>query len=196
MKEAIRRKGARAVFFETRDSAEAGARHLQQPASRRPSSTCCVRCSRPTCSCSTTSARRRSRQWVEETLGLVVNTRYSERRVSRVFTTNLDRLGEHRSRNSDRAAAGSAHPVASEGNVRLGRASTDRIRAKLGPASRPTATSRAGRKRRRHRRRTVAAPPCRQKAAGQARAQLKPRERDARAEPQMAWRTRGQLAFR
>ena len=87
MKEAIRRKGAHAVFFETRDllklvrdtyNAQVDATELDVL--------------RPVLEAELLvlddiGAEKKS-PWVEETLGLVVNTRYSERRVT-VFTTNL-----------------------------------------------------------------------------------------------------------
>jgi DNA replication protein DnaC len=88
MKEAIRRKGARAVFFETRDLLK-----LVRDTYNSQVETTELDVLRPVLEAELLvlddiGAEKKS-QWVEETLGLVVNTRYSERRVT-VFTTNLD----------------------------------------------------------------------------------------------------------
>ena len=42
----------------------------------------------PTCWCSTISGAEKTSEWVQETLGLVVNTRYNARRAT-IFTSNL-----------------------------------------------------------------------------------------------------------
>lgn len=87
MKDAIVRKGARAVFYESRellklvrDTYSGGAEATE------------LEVLRPVLEAELLvlddlGAEKKS-EWVDETLGLVVNTRYSERRVT-VFTTNL-----------------------------------------------------------------------------------------------------------
>src|SRR5213082_1207737 len=87
MKEAIRRKGARAVFHETRDLLK-----LVRDTYNNQTDATELDVLRPVLEADLLvlddiGAERKS-EWVEETLGLVVNTRYSERRVT-VFTTNL-----------------------------------------------------------------------------------------------------------
>jgi DNA replication protein DnaC len=87
MKEAIRRKGARAVFFETRDLLK-----LVRDTYNNQVEATELEVLRPVLEADLLvlddiGAEKKS-PWVEETLGLVVNTRYSERRVT-VFTTNL-----------------------------------------------------------------------------------------------------------
>ena len=59
-------------------------------------------------------------EWVQETLGLVVNTRYSERRPT-IFTTNLEDSADSTSPISMYLAARRAHPVAPLRDVPLGR---------------------------------------------------------------------------
>ena len=87
LKEAIRRKGARALFYETRellkvvrDTYNSGVEATE------------LDILRPVLEAELLvlddlGAEKKS-EWVEETLGLVINTRYSERRVT-VITTNL-----------------------------------------------------------------------------------------------------------
>jgi DNA replication protein DnaC len=87
MKEAIRRKGARAIFFETRDLLK-----LVRDTYNNHVEATELDVLRPGLEAELLvlddiGAEKKS-EWVEETLGLVVNTRYSERRVT-VFTTNL-----------------------------------------------------------------------------------------------------------
>jgi len=87
LKEVIRRKGARAVFYETREllklvrdtysgTGEATELEVLKPVLEAELLVL-----------DDLGAEKKS-EWVEETLGLVVNTRYSERRAT-VFTTNL-----------------------------------------------------------------------------------------------------------
>lgn len=87
LKEIIRRKGGRAVFFETREllklvrdtysaRAEASELDVLQPVLQAELLVL-----------DDLGAEKKS-EWVEETLGLVINTRYSERRLT-VITTNL-----------------------------------------------------------------------------------------------------------
>jgi DNA replication protein DnaC len=87
MKEIIRRKGGRAIFYETREllklvrdtysnKTEATELDVLQPVLQAELLVL-----------DDLGAEKKS-EWVEETLGLVVNTRYSERRLT-VFTTNL-----------------------------------------------------------------------------------------------------------
>lgn len=87
MKETIRRKGARAVFYETRELLK-----LVRDTYSRGADETELEVLRPVLEADLLvlddlGAEKKS-EWVEETLGLVVNTRYSERRVT-VFTTNL-----------------------------------------------------------------------------------------------------------
>jgi DNA replication protein DnaC len=87
MKETVRRKGARAVFFETRDLLK-----LVRDTYNSQTEATELDVLRPVLEADLLvlddiGAEKKS-EWVEETLGLVVNTRYSERRVT-VFTTNL-----------------------------------------------------------------------------------------------------------
>ena len=155
MKEAIRRKGARAVFFETRDLLK-----LVRDTYNNQVEATELDVLRPVLEAELLvlddiGAEKKS-PWVEETLGLVVNTRYSERRVT-VFTTNLS--------DSDNTEPNS---VALQLGLRIRsrlkemcdwvRRSTDRIRARSARIRR-TRTSRGGRRRRRPRRRIAAARP-------------------------------------
>jgi len=87
MKETIRRKSARALFFETRDLLK-----LVRDTYNNQVEATELDVLRPVLEAELLvlddiGAEKKS-QWVEETLGLVVNTRYSERRLT-VFTTNL-----------------------------------------------------------------------------------------------------------
>jgi len=87
MKEAIRRKGARAVFYETRELLKL----VRDSYNARVESTE-LEVLRPVLEAELLvlddlGAEKKS-EWVEETIGLLVNTRYSEKRVT-VFTTNL-----------------------------------------------------------------------------------------------------------
>jgi len=80
MKEAIRRKGARAVFHETRDLLK-----LVRDTYNNQTDATELDVLRPVLEADLLvlddiGAEKKS-EWVEETLGLVVNTRYSERRV-------------------------------------------------------------------------------------------------------------------
>jgi DNA replication protein DnaC len=87
MKEAIRRKGARAVFYETRDLLK-----LVRDTYNNQVEATELDVLRPVLEADLLVlddlGGEKKSQWVEETLGLVVNTRYSERRTT-VFTTNL-----------------------------------------------------------------------------------------------------------
>ena len=87
LKEIVRRKGGRAIFYETREllklvrdtystRAELSELDVLQPVLEAELLVL-----------DDLGAEKKS-EWVEETLGLVVNTRYSERRLT-VFTTNL-----------------------------------------------------------------------------------------------------------
>ena len=87
LKEIVRRKGGRAIFYETREllklvrdtyntRTEASELDVLQPVLEAELLVL-----------DDLGAEKKS-EWVEETLGLVVNTRYSERRLT-VFTTNL-----------------------------------------------------------------------------------------------------------
>jgi len=87
MKEAIRRKGARAVFYETREllkvvrdtynsSTEATEMEILKPVLEAELLVL------------DDLGTEKKSEWVDEMLGLVINTRYSERRVT-VITTNL-----------------------------------------------------------------------------------------------------------
>lgn len=87
MKEAIRRKGARAVFYETRELLK-----LVRDSYNTSVETTELDVLRPVLEAELLvlddlGAEKKS-EWVDETIGLLVNTRYSERRVT-VFTTNL-----------------------------------------------------------------------------------------------------------
>lgn len=87
MKEAIARKGARAVFFETRELLK-----LVRDTYNEASEATELSVLRPVLEADLLvlddlGAEKKS-EWVDETLGLVINTRYSERRLT-VFTTNL-----------------------------------------------------------------------------------------------------------
>jgi DNA replication protein DnaC len=117
-------------------------------------------------------------EWVEETLGLVVNTRYSERRVT-VFTTNL-----HDGDNAD--ATSFAFKLGLRMRSRL-HEMCDWVRIEgqdireVGPHATSDAIIR-------WEERSPASPKNRPrgglpaKTTGQARAQMKPRERDARTD--------------
>lgn len=87
MKEAIRRKGARAVFYETRELLK-----LVRDTYTNQAEATELEVLRPVLEADLLVlddlGREKKSEWVEETLGLVVNTRYSERRTT-VVTTNL-----------------------------------------------------------------------------------------------------------
>jgi DNA replication protein DnaC len=87
MKEAIRRKGARAVFYETRELLK-----LVRDTYNNQVEATELDVLRPVLEADLLVlddlGREKKSEWVEETLGLVVNTRYSERRTT-VVTTNL-----------------------------------------------------------------------------------------------------------
>jgi DNA replication protein DnaC len=87
MKEAIVRKGARAVFYEVRELLK-----LVRDTYRDSTEVSELEVLKPVLEAELLvlddlGAEKKS-EWVDETLGLVVNTRYSERRVT-VLTTNL-----------------------------------------------------------------------------------------------------------
>jgi len=177
MKEAIRRKGARAVFFETRDLLK-----LVRDTYNNQVEATELEILRPVLEAELLvlddiGAEKKS-LWVEETLGLVVNTRYSERRVT-VFTTNLG--------DSDNTEPNSVA-------LQLGL----RIRSRLkemcdwvkieGPDTREVGPHPTHEDIARWQETSPASPKNRgrgglpSKSAGQARAQLKPRERDGKAD--------------
>jgi DNA replication protein DnaC len=87
LKEIVRRKGGRAIFYETRELLKL----VRDTYSGRTDATE-LDVLQPVLQAEflvldDLGAEKKS-EWVEETLGLVVNTRYSERRLT-VFTTNL-----------------------------------------------------------------------------------------------------------
>jgi DNA replication protein DnaC len=87
MKDAIVRKGARAIFYESRELLK-----LVRDTYSGTGDATELEVLRPVLEAELLvlddlGAEKKS-EWVDETLGLVVNTRYSERRVT-VFTTNL-----------------------------------------------------------------------------------------------------------
>jgi len=177
MKEAIRRKGARAVFFETRDLLK-----LVRDTYNDQVEATELEVLRPVLEAELLvlddiGAEKKS-EWVEETLGLVVNTRYSERRVT-VLTTNLT--------DADNMEPNSVA-------LQLGL----RIRSRLkemcdwveiaGPDTRELGPHPTHEDVARWQETSPASPKNRgrgglpSKSSGQARAQLKPRERDGRAD--------------
>jgi len=177
MKEAIRRKGAHAVFFETRDLLK-----LVRDTYNNQVEATELEVLRPVLEADLLvlddiGAEKKS-EWVEETLGLVVNTRYSERRVT-VFTTNLT--------DADNMEPNSVA-------LQLGL----RIRSRLkemcdwveiaGPDTRELGPHPTHEDVARWQETSPASPKNRgrgglpSKSSGQARVQLKPRERDARAD--------------
>jgi DNA replication protein DnaC len=87
MRETIRRKGARAVFYEVPDLLK-----LVRDTYNRQVETTELDVLRPVLEAELLVlddlGRESKSVWVEETLGLVINTRYSERRLT-VFTSNL-----------------------------------------------------------------------------------------------------------
>ncbi len=87
MRELIRRKGARAVFYETPELLK-----LVRDTYNRQVETTELDVLRPVLEADLLVlddlGRENKSAWVEETLGLVVNTRYSERRLT-IFTSNL-----------------------------------------------------------------------------------------------------------
>jgi DNA replication protein DnaC len=177
MKEAIRRKSARAVFFETRDLLK-----LVRDTYNSQVDATELDVLRPVLEAELLvlddiGAEKKS-QWVEETLGLLVNTRYSERRLT-VFTTNLG--------DSDNTEPNSIA-------LQLGL----RIRSRLkemcdwvridGPDTREVGPHPTHEDIARWQDHSPGSPKNRgrgalpSKSAGQVRAQLKPRERDGRAD--------------
>jgi DNA replication protein DnaC len=176
MRELIRRTGARGVFYETPELLK-----LVRDTYNRQVEATELDVLRPVLEADLLVlddlGRENKSAWVEETLGLVVNTRYSERRLT-VFTSNL-------------ADIDNTEPTSFAFQLGL------RIRSRLkemcewvkvegvdtrevGPH--PTATEIA------HWEQTSPASPRNrsrglpQKSGGQARAQLKPRERDSRVD--------------
>lgn len=87
MKEVIRRKGGRAVFYETRELLKLVRDTYTQGADASELDVLKPVLEAELLVLDDLGAEKKS-EWVEETLGLVVNTRYSERRLT-VFTTNL-----------------------------------------------------------------------------------------------------------
>ena len=177
MKEAIRRKGARAMFFETRELLKTVRDTYNSQVDETELDVLRPVLEADLLVLDDIGAEKKS-EWVEETLGLIVNTRYSERRVT-IFTTNL-RDAENTEPNS----------VA----LQLGL----RIRSRLkemcewveiaGPDTRELGPHPTHEDIARWQETSPASPKNRtrgglpQKAGGQARAQLKPRERDGRAD--------------
>jgi DNA replication protein DnaC len=177
MKEAIRRKGARAVFFETRDLLKTVRETYNNQVEETELDVLRPVLEADLLVLDDIGAEKKS-EWVEETLGLIVNTRYSERRIT-VFTTNL-RDSENTEPNS----------VA----LQLGL----RIRSRLkemcdwvemaGPDTRELGPHPSHEDIARWQETSPASPKNRargglpSKAAGQARAQLKSRERDGKAD--------------
>lgn len=177
MKEAIRRKGARAVFFETRDLLKAVRETYNNQVEETELDVLRPVLEADLLVLDDIGAEKKS-EWVEETLGLIVNTRYSERRIT-VFTTNL-RDSENTEPNSVALQLGLRIrsrlkemcewvEIAGPDTRELGPHPSHEDIARwqeTSPAS-PKNRARGG------------LPP---KAAGQARAQLKPRERDGKAD--------------
>ena len=87
MKEAIRRKGARAVFYETRELLKLVRDTYNNSVDATELAVLTPVLEADLLVLDDLGSEKKS-EWVEETLGLVINTRYSERRVT-VFTTNL-----------------------------------------------------------------------------------------------------------
>ena len=87
MKEAIRRKGARAMFFETRELLKTVRDTYNNQVDETELDVLRPVLEADLLVLDDIGAEKKS-EWVEETLGLIVNTRYSERRVT-IFTTNL-----------------------------------------------------------------------------------------------------------
>ncbi len=87
MKEAIRRKGARAVFYETRELLKLVRDTYNNSVDATELTVLTPVLEADLLVLDDLGSEKKS-EWVEETLGLVINTRYSERRVT-VFTTNL-----------------------------------------------------------------------------------------------------------
>lgn len=87
MKEVIRRKGGRAVFFESRELLKLVRDTYSHGAELSELDVLKPVLEAELLVLDDLGAEKKS-EWVEETLGLVVNTRYSERRLT-VFTTNL-----------------------------------------------------------------------------------------------------------
>jgi DNA replication protein DnaC len=87
MKEAIRRKGARAVFYETRELLK-----LVRDTYNSGTEATEMEVLKPVLEAELLVlddlGTEKKSEWVDEMLGLVINTRYSERRVT-VITTNL-----------------------------------------------------------------------------------------------------------
>ena len=177
MKEAIRRKGARAIFFETRDLLK-----LVRDTYNNQVEATELEVLRPVLEAELLvlddiGAEKKS-EWVEETLGLIVNTRYSERRIT-VFTTNLTDA-ENTEPNSLALQLGLRIrsrlkemcewvEIAGPDTRELGPHPTHEDIARWQETS-PASPKNRGRGH---------LPP---KSTGQARAQLKPRERDGKAD--------------
>ena len=120
-------------------------------------------------------------EWVDETIGLLVNTRYSERRVT-VFTTNLADVGQHRAHVVRATSWGCARGRGSR-RCATGCRSTVRTCARGRPPCHVRRDCGSGSAARQGRPKNTGPihglPP---KAGGQARASLKERARDGKGE--------------
>ena len=87
MKEAIRRKGARAVFFETRELLKLVRDTYNNAVDATELEVLAPVLTAELLVLDDLGAEKKS-EWVEELLGLIVNTRYSEKRLT-IITTNL-----------------------------------------------------------------------------------------------------------
>ncbi len=178
MKDAIVRKSARAIFYEVRELLKlvrdtySGSAEMSELDVLRPVLEADLLV------LDDLGAEKKS-EWVDETLGLVINTRYSERRLT-VLTTNL-RDVENTEPDVLRLPPRSADALAAQGNVRLD--ADRRLRHTRGCRDTPRREDIAEWQKRSpaspKNRRGSSLPP---KASSQAKAQLRKRENDGKAD--------------
>ena len=88
LREVILRKGVRGLYYDTR-SLLSTIKSTYNPVTRRQRPRSWSALCKPSCSCSTISVPKRLTDWVEETMNLIVNTRYNDRRPT-IFTSNYE----------------------------------------------------------------------------------------------------------
>ena len=143
LKQVIERTGARGLFYDTRDLLRV-IRSTYDPSIRTTE----LEILRPVMTADLLVlddlGAEKTSEWVEETMNLIVNTRYNERRLT-IFTSNYHR---HPRRHRSELAAvphRPPHAVAAARDVRVRRASTAPTTASCRPTAASTISSRCGR---------------------------------------------------
>ena len=114
------RQGRARLLLPDHRAAAPGARNLQPLRRRNRDGGARARCSRPTCSCSTTSASRRPRSGCRKRSAWSINTRYNARRAT-IITSNLRDPIDNTDMNSFMLQLGGALALAPARDVRVGR---------------------------------------------------------------------------